>query len=187
MTVWPSASKWLGAVIERGRAGFASSTKSARFPRAAVWPSTIPVTPLPVQRAKIADVCRARRRVLLPPRESRRQADVRSRVREWPRRAAFRGHSRIGAAMSDVTRGLPSVSVPVLSTTSVSTFSRISSASAFLIEHAGESAAARADHDGHRRGEAERAGARDDQHGDGVQQRVRHSRRGAQDSPTRRR
>ena len=31
------------------------------------------------------------------------------------------------------TRGLPSVSVPVLSTTSVSTFSSVSSASAFLI------------------------------------------------------
>src|ERR1700723_3128102 len=33
----------------------------------------------------------------------------------------------------EVTRGFPSVRVPVLSMTSVSTFSRISSASAFLI------------------------------------------------------
>jgi hypothetical protein len=38
-----------------------------------------------------------------------------------------------GAAITVVTRGLPSVSVPVLSTTSVSTFSNRSSASAFLI------------------------------------------------------
>ncbi len=36
-------------------------------------------------------------------------------------------------AGSTTTRGLPSVSVPVLSTTSVSTFSNRSSASAFLI------------------------------------------------------
>ena len=38
-----------------------------------------------------------------------------------------------GAARTATTRGLPSVSVPVLSTTSVSTFSKRSSASAFLI------------------------------------------------------
>ena len=37
-----------------------------------------------------------------------------------------------GSASTDRSRGLPSVSVPVLSTTSVSTFSRTSSASAFL-------------------------------------------------------
>ena len=34
---------------------------------------------------------------------------------------------------TETRRGLPSVSVPVLSTTSVSTFSSVSSASAFLI------------------------------------------------------
>ena len=38
-----------------------------------------------------------------------------------------------GAGTTAVTAGLPSVSVPVLSTTSVSTFSMRSSASAFLI------------------------------------------------------
>ena len=64
--------------------------------------------------------------------------------------------------------GLPSVSVPVLSTTSVSTFSSRSSASALLDQHACGRAAAGADHDRHRRREAERAGARDDQHGDAL-------------------
>ena len=44
------------------------------------------------------------------------------------------GLARTPAAATTATRrGLPSVSVPVLSTTSVSTFSSVSSASAFLI------------------------------------------------------
>jgi hypothetical protein len=51
-----------------------------------------------------------------------------------------------------VTFGLPSVSVPVLSTTRVSTFSRRSSASAFLIRMPALRRAADADHDRHRRG-----------------------------------
>ena len=69
-------------------------------------------------------------------------------------------------------RGFPSVSVPVLSTTSVSTFSSISSASASLISTPVERAAADADHDRHRRREPERARARDDQHRDRVDERV---------------
>ena len=67
----------------------------------------------------------------------------------------------------------PSVSVPVLSTTSVSTFSSRSSASAFAHQHAGARAAPGADHDRHRRRQPQRAGAGDDQHGDCVDERVR--------------
>ena len=72
--------------------------------------------------------------------------------------------------------GLPSVSVPVLSTTSVVTFSRTSSASALRISTPAFGAAAGADHDRHRRRQAERARARDDQDGDGIDERVRQSR-----------
>ena len=55
------------------------------------------------------------------------------------------------AAITDSTVGLPSVRVPVLSKTKVSTFSRISKASAFLMQDAGSGAASGADHDRHGR------------------------------------
>ena len=82
--------------------------------------------------------------------------------------------------------GLPSVSVPVLSTTSVSTFSSRSSASAFLISTPGLRAAPDADHDRHRRREAERARAGDDQHRHGGDQAVGEARLRAPDAPRRR-
>ena len=69
-----------------------------------------------------------------------------------------------------VTLGLPSVSVPVLSTTSVSTFSMRSSASADLIRMPAPAPLPDPDADAHRRGEAERAGTGDDQHRDGRDQ-----------------
>ena len=60
-----------------------------------------------------------------------------------------------------VTRGLPSVNVPVLSTTSVSTLSSRSSASAERDQHADAGAPLpMADHDRHRRRKAQRAGDR---------------------------
>ena len=54
-----------------------------------------------------------------------------------------------------------------------------------LDQHAGLGAAADADHDRHRRGEAERAGAGDDQHGDRGDQRVGEARLRAPDRPRR--
>ena len=80
------------------------------------------------------------------------------------------------------SRGLPSVSVPVLSTTSVSTLLQGFEGLGVLDQHAGCRAPARADHDRHRRGQAQRAGAGDDQHRHGVDQGVRQ--RGS--GPTRR-
>ena len=65
-----------------------------------------------------------------------------------------------------VTAGLPSVSVPVLSITRVSTFSIRSSACGVADQDAGLRAAPDADHDRHRRRKPERAGAGDDQHRD---------------------
>ncbi len=91
--------------------------------------------------------------------------------------------SKPAAGTTAVTAGLPSVSVPVLSTTSVSTFSRRSSASAFLISTPACGAAADADHDRHRRGQAERARAGDDQHRDGGDQRVGEARLRPPDHP----
>ncbi len=54
-----------------------------------------------------------------------------------------------------------------------------------LHEHAGLRAASRADHDRHRRREPERARARDDQHGDGADERARQARLGAPRHPAR--
>ena len=84
-------------------------------------------------------------------------------------------------------RGLPSVSVPVLSTTSVSTCSSTSSASAFLNSTPARRAAPGADHDRHRRRQPERAGTGDDQHRHRVDQRVGQPRLGADQRPRRRR
>ena len=53
-------------------------------------------------------------------------------------------------------------------------------------QHAQLRAAAGADHDRHRRGEAERARARDDEHGDRVDERVRQARLGPHRWPRRR-
>ena len=60
--------------------------------------------------------------------------------------------------------------MPVLSTTSVSTFSKRSERFGIPDEHARRGAAPRADHDRHRRRQPERARAGDDQHRDRVHQ-----------------
>ena len=65
-------------------------------------------------------------------RRSRRRAGARCRARGWRPAAAARSRRCRRAASTATSRGLPSVRVPVLSTTSVSTFSSSSSASAFL-------------------------------------------------------
>ena len=68
--------------------------------------------------------------------------------------------------------GVPSVSVPVLSTTSVSTCLQALERFGVLDQHARLRAAADADHDRHRRCQSERAGAGDDEDGDGRDQAV---------------
>ena len=78
---------------------------------------------------------RARGRSCARPRRRRspRPADARCRVRRWRQSAAPAPRRSPPPERSATTFGLPSVSVPVLSITSVSTFSMRSSASAFLI------------------------------------------------------
>src|SRR5882724_9900247 len=71
-----------------------------------------------------------------------------------------------------VRRGLPSVSVPVLSTTNVSTFSKRSIASACLIKTPA-CAPRPMPHDRHRRGQAKRARTSNDEHSDCIHNRVR--------------
>ena len=91
--------------------------------------------------------------------------------------------SKPSAATTATTRGLPSVSVPVLSTTRVSIFSKRSSASAFLISTPARCALADPHHDRHRGGEAEGAWAGDDDNRYGGDQRVGEGRRGRPDHP----
>ena len=50
-------------------------------------------------------------------------------------------------------------------------------------EHAGAGAASGAHHDGHGRGQSESTGAGDDEHGYGIDERVRQGRRGAEGKP----
>ena len=122
-------------------------------------------------------VARARRQ------QSPRPADARSRSR-GSRQGAKASSRRYCPGGATVTRrGLPSVSVPVLSTTSVVICSRTSSASAFLNSTPASAPAARADHDRHRRRQPERAWARDDQHRDRIHERIRQSRLRAKQRP----
>ena len=143
----------------------------------------VPRTPLPVMRL------RSRRRSASATPRSLRAGDDRRGQRMLAGPLEARGEAQqlvlvdAGAARPSTSRGLPSVSVPVLSTTSVSTFSRRSSASALRISTPAVRAAAGADHDRHRRRQPERAGAGDDQHRDGVDQRVRQARLGADQRP----
>ena len=68
--------------------------------------------------------------------------------------------------MTSVTTGLPRVSVPVLSSTTVVILLRASPGLAAADQDAILGALARAHHDGRRRGQAQGAGAGDDQHRD---------------------
>ena len=146
-------------------------------PADALCPSSIGI-PRPAARSR----CRAfRRRRRWPPR-----AGARCRARPPRRAAAPRPRSTLRRRSIAVSRGRPSVSVPVLSTTSVSTRASSSSASAFLISTPALRAAAGADHDGHRRRQTERAGAGDDQDRHGADQRVREARLRPEDGPGRR-
>ena len=132
----------------------------------------------------------ARRRRSPPP------ADARSRARAQPPAQDLVVSDSVAAsvpgaapapATTDTRRGLPSVSVPVLSTTSVSTRCSSSSASAFLNSTPAARALPDRHHDRHRRRQPQRARAGDDQHGDRVDQRVRQARRRARPAPRPRR
>ena len=92
------------------------------------------VTPLPVMELKVRGQPTSSSPAPARRRRWRRPADARCRARGSAARRKQPGLVELPVGRStDTSRGLPSVSVPVLSTTSVSTFSRTSSASAFLM------------------------------------------------------
>ena len=72
-----------------------------------------------------------------------------------------------GAGRRSVTRGLPSVMVPVLSSTTVSIWCRVSSAEADLTRIPFSAPLSGANHDGHRCGQPQRTGAGDHQYRNG--------------------
>ena len=105
---------------------------------------------------------------------------------ERSRAAASRSRSASERPARDtiaVTLGLPSVSVPVLSTTMRVDLLQPLQRLGVLDQDAQAGAAADADHDRHRRGEAQGAGAGDDQHRDGGDQAVGERGRGAPQPP----
>ena len=102
------------------------------LPKATLRPSTDPVTPFPVTEANpLASFSRSDRSFAAATMAAASGCSLaRSRLAASGRISA----SDIpGAGATAITRGFPSVSVPVLSTTSVLTFSMRSSASADLI------------------------------------------------------
>ena len=102
------------------------------LPRRAYGPRRCPAHPC---RSASRRRPRLQARAFVPARPARwrRQADARCRARGWRLSRSSSASSKPPDVRIAVTAGLPSVSVPVLSTTSVSTFSMRSSASAFLI------------------------------------------------------
>ncbi len=122
--------------------------------------------------------------LLAAPRRWPRPADVRWPAPDWrPGGAVPRRRPRRSAVVTDTSRGLPSVSVPVLSITSVSTLSMISSASAFLISTPAVAPRPVPTMIDIGRGQPQRAGAGDDQHGHGAEQGGGQSRLGTDDRP----
>ena len=148
-------------------------------------PSTMPTTPLPGARLRT----RLTGGAAMPRRRARRRRSRPASGCSLPRSRLAASAQQLGLGRTPASRddrrsrGLPSVSVPVLSTTSVSTCSSTLERFGVLEQHAGVAPRPVADHDRHRRRQAERARARDDQHRDGVDERVRQTRLGPDDAP----
>ena len=152
MTVAPVRAA-VGLGVEPRHVDAVLRQEARRCRAAGACPRPCPTRPCPAGESKLGDRRRRDARARARPPRSPRRADARCRARGWRRAAAARlRRARRGTIA--VTSGLPSVSVPVLSTTSVSTFSSRSSASALRISTPGRGAAADADHDRHRRGQA---------------------------------
>ena len=181
IAVWPSA-RSASARAAASPGAIPSSSSNARLPSAAGRPSTRPTTPLPVRDSNASGDASAIPRAPAPstmaaasgcslPRSS--EAATRSRS------ASFQPPS----GTTDASAGLPRVSVPVLSTTSVSTLSQHLDRFGVPEQHARRGAAARGHHDRHRGGQPQRTGARDDEHGHGVDDGVGRARLGTRQPP----
>src|SRR5712691_6757834 len=109
-----------------------SSARNLALPSASRRPSTVPTTPLPVGASNPTTSANAILRSAAASTIARASGCSLARSRLAARRRTPVS-SRVSAGTTATTFGLPAVRVPVLSTTSVSTFSMRSSASAFLI------------------------------------------------------
>ena len=113
-----------------------------------------------------------------PPARSRRPADARWRARRWRPAAAARSPSKPAAGtIGDDLRLAFGQRAGLVDDERVDLLHALQRFGV-LDQHAGLRAAADADHDRHRRGEAERTGAGDDEHGDGGDQAVGEARLG---------
>lgn len=108
------------------------SSRNLRFPRRTRRPSTRPTTPLPVTDSNSFASASSTPRSPAPATTAAASGCSLPRSR-LPARRSSCFSSIPSAGRTDTSRGLPSVSVPVLSTTSVSIFSITSRASAFLM------------------------------------------------------
>ena len=152
--------------------------KSALPPQSGLPVRAWPCSPLPGSGLKVRDLGARSSRVLPAARRSTALASgcsLPALERAGQAQQLRLRHAR-GARQRSVTVGLPEVMVPVLSSATICDAVPVSSREAARLEEdAVFRAHAAADHDGHRGGEAERARAADDQHGDAARERVAHA------------
>ena len=159
----------------------------ARCPRRRPAPSTVPMTPLPTGESKSVTGDKRKLALLRVHHDGHAPAGARWRARRWRASAARRRRRSRCAGSMWTTFGRPSVSVPVLSTHQRVDLLHLLERLGIADEHAVLRALADADHDGHRRGQAQRTGTGDDEHGHRRDERVAERRRRAPDQPGRRR
>ena len=131
ITVSPSSRRALALAVKSPLCNPISVIR-ARLPNATALPPTVPLTPLPVIASKSSASAKATLRSSAP----RTMASANGCSEPRSSEAANRSTSASSCSASGKTAtsfGLPTVNVPVLSTISVSTFSKRSRASAFLI------------------------------------------------------
>ena len=177
---------------ERSRRAAPAWPASRSLPATTVWPSTSARMPWPAIASKPVAAGTSRPRSAAAARIAAAERVLAAALgagHEAQQAVVVEGRRREVAPVPDpnsttsVTRGLPSVMVPVLSSTTVLELVRRLERGAVADEHAVLGALAGADHDRRRRRQAEGAGARDDEHGDEVEQRVVERRRRAEDEP----
>ena len=141
-------------------------------------PPTMPVTPLPVTRGEIRDVRAGIKSALARPQPRwRRPADARSSAPGWRRAPAPSASSKPAAGTHGDHARLAFGQRAGLVDDQRVDFLEALQRLGVLDQHARGRALADADHDRHRRREAERAGAGDDEHRDRGDQRIGEGRR----------
>ena len=159
-----------------------SEANSAALPTATRLPSTVPITPLPVSERKSAAAASVSPRSSAPLTMAAASGCSLPRSRLATRRSSS-SSSMPADALTPTRRRLAfGQGAGLVDDQRVDLLHQLERLG-ILDEHAGARAAAGADHDRHRRRQPERAGAGDDQHGDGIDQREAHRRRRAEERP----